>query len=219
MKKRFSLPLFIVTISLFILLFLQSSGLTQNIYDTVRVECLEFVPAEATVTADVTIWNDEDICGFTIPLTFYNPLNTDIVCDSIAWSSTFWSNEPDMAYDIKIDSAANKLMLWGVYGFNRWPTGDHLLGSIYFTTGTTWDESLSMRIDSTSFYPGIIIELSDCFGSPCTLEFIPGCYEQEPPPPPPIPAHTQWGLILIISVVAGLLGFMIIKRRRIIKNA
>jgi len=215
MKNRFLSVLSVIFVSWLTQPFLQNPGLAHNYTDTIRIECLKFAAAQTTVTADVTIWNDQLIQGFSIPLTFYIPGNTDIVCDSVGWSSFFWSNKPPF-YGDTIDSTEKKLILYGAYTSkpNALPIGDHLLATLFFTTGPTWDSSIPIIIDSTSWYfnGALGIELVDTQYYPQVIPhaFIPGCRNL-----PQVPSHTSGALIILIGAVAGFFIFAIMMRRKI----
>jgi hypothetical protein len=175
MKNRFFTVLSIISLSLFILICFQNSALALNDPDTIRVTCLEDVPADTSVAIDIFVWHDEDLCGFSIPLTYYNPLNTDVECDSVVWAPDFLNISP-IVYDVDIDSADNKLMLWWVYMGEQFPSGDNKLATIHFTTGSGWDPDIGVKIDSTYYGPVPKIELSDCAGpAPTPYEFFAGC--------------------------------------------
>ncbi len=206
MKKGVLSVLFIITISIFIQPLFHSPGLAQNLPDTVRVECLKYVPPERTVTAEITIWNDELLCGFSIPLTFDDPYNTDIVCDSISWSQTFWDHKPAL-YGANIDSTEKELVVYLVYFTGTWPIGDNSVATLHFTTGPSWDGSIAMTVDSTCWDNVAWVELVDCTSQITPHEFIAGCQSM-----PSVPTQTSWGLIIIIAAVAGLFGCIILRR-------
>jgi hypothetical protein len=148
---------------------------TVVIADTIKIDCLEQVDAQTTVTIDIRLWNDETICGWAIPLTFYNPLNTDVICDSVQWSSTFWSNKPNI-YSADIYNVDKVIVLYSAYFAGDWPTGDNLLATLHFTTDAAWDTSIGVKIDSTFYPPSSFLELVNCgtgIGTP--MEFLAGC--------------------------------------------
>ena len=209
MRNRYFSTAFIITSALLTLLFFQTTGAAQNRPDTVRVECFKSVPARATATADISIWNDEILGGFSISLTFYDPDNPDIVCDSVSWSSTFWSHKPGL-YDAIIDSTDKKLIIYAAYLVGAWPIGDNSLATLHLTTGPSWDRSIPMKIDSTRWYFPPSIELADEAGIKTPHEFIPGCQGQ-----PAVPSHLPWGLLLLALAVASLLGYTILRRKGI----
>lgn len=151
--------------------------MTVTIPDTIEVECLEHVDASSTVTVDLRLWTDEPVGAFSIPLKFYSPFNTDVECDSVSFSPFFWSiPQPDFGYGAPIDSVNKKIKIWGIYVFKPpWPPGDHLLATLYFTTGAAWDTSIGVKIDSSDFFPAKGIELTDPLGNLLAFEYIPGC--------------------------------------------
>lgn len=148
--------------------------ITVVIPDSIQVDCLEHVDANAKVTVDVRLWADETVCGLTIPFTFYNPLNTDIVCDSVQFSSTFYANLPFM-YGGDVYNEDYKVVMYAAW-FTFWPTGDNLWATLHFSTGAAWDTSIGVKIDSTFYPPTSFLELVNCgtgIGTP--IEFLAGC--------------------------------------------
>ena len=175
MRNRFVPTLFIIIFSLFFLLFCQNNASAQGADpDTVFIECLDHVDAQTTVTVDVRMKTDSSLCGYTIPLIFYNPLNTDVICDSVQWSSTFWANIPFM-YGGDVFNDEHKVVLWAAYYSTEWPVGDNLLATIYFTTGTAWDTSIGVKIDSTQRFPSVFFGLVNCYGEETAGKFMAGC--------------------------------------------
>ncbi len=176
MRIKFFPALFVITLSLFFVLFFQNNALAQyGEVDTIQVECLEHVEANSTVTVDVRIWNDEAICGWAIPLKFYHPLNTDIVCDSIQWGSTVLNNPPAMMA-VNIDNVAKEIVFYDFYSAGEFPVGDHLFATLWFTTGATWDTSTGVKIDSFFSPPSNFLTLVACAtGKDAPIEFLAGC--------------------------------------------
>ncbi len=151
--------------------------ITVVIPDTIEIDCLEHVDANAKVTVDVRLWTDETVCGLTIPLTFYNPLNTDIVCDSVQFSSTFWSNAPFM-YGGDVYNSEHRIVMYAAWYMNFWPTGNNLWATLHFTTGAAWDTSIGVKIDSAFYPPSNVAEIDPCeTGKPTTIEFLAGCLD------------------------------------------
>jgi hypothetical protein len=149
--------------------------ITVVIPDTIKIDCLEHVDANAKVSVDVHLWTDETVCGLTIPLTFYNPLNTDIVCDSVQFSSTFWSNKPFL-YGGDVYNSEHKIVMYAAWNSNFWPTGNNLWATLHFTTGAAWDTSIGVKIDSAFYPPSNVAEIDPCeTGIPTTIEFLAGC--------------------------------------------
>jgi hypothetical protein len=126
------------------------------------------------VAVEIWLWNDKEYGGFTIPLVFYSPLNTDVVYDSVVWGDFLLDSNPTVLLDT-VDNSIKKLNLTGVYMFTTYPVGDTLFATLYFTTGASWDSTVGVDIDSTYFGPNPRIELSDENGAPQDFEFIHGC--------------------------------------------
>ena len=209
MKKNLVLIFIVLTFFLFIQPFLYNMVSGQNQPDTVRVECLKFVSKKSTFTANVTIWSDETLLGIAVPLTFDDPLNPDVVCDSISWSSTFWSTTP-MFYDTKIDSINKKLVFYTVYmTYDAWPIGDNTIATLHFSTGPAWDASMAVIIDTACWGPQGC-ELTDTTSFSTPHEFISGCRLL-----PAVPTQTSWGLIILMVAVAGLFIFAIMIKRKV----
>jgi len=175
-----------------------SAKISVFIADTIYVDCLERVPAETTVTIDIRLWTDATVCGFAVPLIFHSAFNTDIVCDSVQWSSTFWANKPSL-YGVDINNDLKKVLAWGAYITKVWPIGENLLATIWLTTGASWDSSLGVKIDSTFYPPSNVLEVNDCkedplLGSP--VVFIPGCLVLIPTDVPEAPSTGITGFVL-----------------------
>ena len=77
-----------------LVLFFASAAFSQDPSnpDTVRVEQKLTAGPSQHITVQVYVYNDENLGGFVIPLSFYNPDNLDVTCDSIHWASRFTSN-------------------------------------------------------------------------------------------------------------------------------
>lgn len=150
--------------------------ITVIIPDTIEVHCLEHVDASSTVTLDVRLWTDVPLGAYTIDLGFQSAFNTDVVCDSGSWSSTFWSYPGD-GYGIDVDTTNQKVKIWLIYIWGGpWPAGDNLAATLYFTTGAAWDTLIGVVVDSTSTPPQYGgIELVDTGSSLRPFAFIAGC--------------------------------------------
>jgi hypothetical protein len=149
--------------------------------DTCRVEQKATVGANQHVTVNVYVYNDQKLGGFTIPLSFYNPGNTDIYCDSIHWASRFTSNPGTMyagavGYENYIDSTNYRLNIWSVWYGTPFDTGRGLVCTIYFTTGSTWNSDIGIIIDTSFFPPGSNLEFTNTStGLGYIPKFVPGC--------------------------------------------
>jgi len=155
----------LVSAALFLLILL-SFDLCFGVKDTIEVGQIGPVDANSSVGVNLTIFNDEAIGGFPIPLSFYSTENPDVVCDSIQWSSRFI---PDSVYAYAgdggsdfIDSASKKLNIWAIWKDSLSP-GDGIIATIYFTTGSGWNAAKAVPLDSTSYdvNPGIVLSSLD----------------------------------------------------------
>ncbi len=43
---------------------------------------------------ECSIWTDDTLSGFIIPISFYNSQNRDIICDSVVWDTFITSSNP-----------------------------------------------------------------------------------------------------------------------------
>lgn len=143
--------------------------------DTCRVEQKTTVGPNQQVTVDVYVYNDQKLGGFTIPLSFYNPENTDVYCDSIHWGPRFTSNPGTIyagieGYENYVDTTNYRLSIWSVWYGTPFDTGSGLLCTIYFTTGSAWNSDIGVIIDTTYIPPGSNLEFTN---SSTGMGFIP----------------------------------------------
>ena len=173
--------LFFIAILAFTLTSFQisSAQFDPGVKDTCRIEQKEIALPEQQVTIEVWVYNDEEIEGFAIPLSFYHPSNTDIVCDSIHWSNRVMDNPPDLYASPGsdyIDSTAYRLNIWAMWFSNpALIAGEGPICTIYFTTGSSWDHTQGVVLDTT-FYPPSN-ELLFVASGPISFKpfFVPGC--------------------------------------------
>jgi hypothetical protein len=147
--------------------------------DTVEVGMIGPAPANSSVAVDVRLFNDENIGGFTIPLSFDTTVSLDVTCDSIHWSSRFWTNLPyayagDGPISDYIDDANNKLNIWAVWGTDTLPPGNGVIATIHFTTGPGWNETDKVYLNPTSYGANSGIVLSSLDGYELDFEFLGG---------------------------------------------
>ena len=160
--------------------------------DTVRVDYLYYVPANTETTVGVYMYNDEDLAAWGIPLIFDDPTNTDIVCDSLVYSSRLPSGA--ITVDPSIDSTNNKLRFCFITIFGPYylpVSGDsaELAGTIYFTTGPNWDDTDPVKLDTAKWPPATILELVDLFALQIIPEFCRGALEVKDVPQASIPEN------------------------------
>jgi len=159
------------------LLILLSFDLCFAVKDTIEVGQIGPVGANTSVAVDLRLFNDEYIGGFAIPLSFQSTENPDVKCDSIHWSSRFlpasvYAHAGDGGSDY-IDSTNQRLNLWAVWTDSLSP-GDGIMATIYFTTGSGWNPTKAVLLDSASHdvNPGIVLSSLD--GYELDFEFLGG---------------------------------------------
>ncbi|HEX9917475.1 MAG TPA: dockerin type I repeat-containing protein [candidate division Zixibacteria bacterium] len=151
-----------------------------NYPDTVKVEQKLTVGPSQHVTVTLNVDNDEKLGGIVIPLVFKNPDNPDVKCDSIHWAPRFTANPAtsyagDPTTPNYVDTANYKINIWAVWYSTPFDTGNGLLCTIYFTTGSSWNSDIGIIVDSTSIPPTNQLEFSDVGGGSFTPVFQPGC--------------------------------------------
>ncbi|HVP35722.1 MAG TPA: dockerin type I repeat-containing protein, partial [Terriglobales bacterium] len=152
-----------------------------GIPDTVRVEQKLTAGPSQHIQVQVSIINDATLGGFVIPLSFYNPDNLDVKCDSIHWVTRFTSNPATMyagsvGYENYIDTLNHKLNIWGVWYGTPLAAGNGPICTIYFTTGSTWKSDIGIIIDSTTVPPTNQLEFTDAAtGNGFMPKYSPGC--------------------------------------------
>ena len=173
--------LFFATLLMFTLISFQVSSAQDDpgTRDTCRIEQKEMVLPNQQVTIDVWVYNDEELLALVIPLSFYNPYNTDIVCDSIHWSDRVMTYTPDMYADsssLYIDTTAYRVNIWAMWFYSpALVAGAGPVCTIYFTTGSSWDYNKGVILDSTFYPPSNQLQFVDTYYESFMPFFIPGC--------------------------------------------
>lgn len=166
----------LLSATLFVLILL-SFSLCLAAKDTIEVGRIGPIKADTSVVVDLKLFNDEYIGGFTIPLSFYSSENLDVKCDSVHWSQRFLDQTlyayAGDGFSDYIDSTNKKLNIWAIFT-DSLPAGSGIIATIHFTTGSGWDSTLSVPLDSTSYEvnPGIV--LSSLNGYELDFEFLGG---------------------------------------------
>jgi hypothetical protein len=142
--------------------------------DTCRVEQKGVVGSSQQVTVEIHAYNDESLGGFQIPLTYYNPDNPDVVCDSVHWAQRFWDNYTS-SNGGDVDTANYRVRIWAVWVMGSFPAGSGLLATMYFTTGSGWDPDAGIILDSTFMPPNSRVEFVDQEATIITPVYLPGC--------------------------------------------
>jgi hypothetical protein len=154
-----------------------------GIPDTVRAESKTLPSGTAAFTIDVTLYNDEEIGGFNLPVSWSS---VDLTCDSVSWvgSRVEANSIPPMS---SIDNDNQRLQAGYIAGFFDPPLqpGEGLLYTIYFTVapGVT---DLAALIDSTFFPPAGNFALTTATGFNFDPQFQAGNVVIGTPPAPEI---------------------------------
>lgn len=163
LKSKFVLAVFLSLFFFSFSNFAQAQNPDPGDPDTVWIEQIPSLGPNQSVVVNVVAYTDELVAGISIPLIFYDPDNTDIVCDSIKWGSWVTDASPSMESG-QIDTLNYKLAMQAVWFTGGLPSGHDILAKIYFHTGPDWQANKGVVIDSTTYYPpdiGIRFEFID----------------------------------------------------------
>jgi len=167
----------ILVILLALFLFLPTAGVVladdPGIPDTCRVQCLDFTPPGQQVVIPVTVYNDEALGGLAVPLTFgHAPF--DVVCDSVSFQGSRITDAEVVG--ATIDTANYRLVFYVIYFSTDLPVGDGIVANLFFTTGSNWDTTLCVQVDSTFYPPTTRLEFTPrASGQALRPKFIKGC--------------------------------------------
>ncbi len=141
--------------------------------DTCRVECPGVTLPDQQVVLEVTVYNDEDLGGLAVPLIFgHSPM--DVVCDSVSFVGT--RSEYAEYQGSSIDTAGYQLVFYAIFVDSDLTAGDGAVANIYFTTGTDWDSTQCLEIDTAFFPPATVLEFTPrASGQALFPEFKAGC--------------------------------------------
>ncbi|HVP35561.1 MAG TPA: T9SS type A sorting domain-containing protein, partial [Terriglobales bacterium] len=152
MKRNLLLLFFfviIVSLTGFNLALAQDPG----VRDTCTVQRLQNVPANTQVVVNVDIANDEHLGTFVIPLVFPDTASTlDVKCDSVSFVGTRAASATLVTDASSIENSKHRLVVYAIWFIGDLAPGSGTVAKIYFTTGSTWNSSLSVPVDS-QFYP------------------------------------------------------------------
>lgn len=152
-----------------------------GIADTVRVESKSLPLATTKFTVAVNLYNDEQLGGCDVPLTWDSP---DIICDSISYVGSrvsYVGNKP-----VQIDSTNRQLHSGFIILFEAsLPPGTGLLYTVYFSVKTGATDQV-ITIDSTLYPPVAQLVLSLADGSTITPEFVKAKERLGNPPTSPV---------------------------------
>jgi hypothetical protein len=180
MKRNFLIALLLVII-------LATFALAQDpgVVDTCLVERVASVPASSQVVVNIYLVNDSASGGYSIPLAFPDSVtNLDITCDSISFvgtrsaAATYKSDVITCAECI--DNTKNRISVFAIWFAGNLAAGDVSSGpiaKIYFTTGSGWDPSGSVALDTVLWPPATSYEFSTEAGIPYYPVFGKGALE------------------------------------------
>jgi len=138
----------------------QDSG----VKDTCYVDRITKVLPSTQVVMNVYIVNDEELGGFTIPLEFPDSAtDLDITCDSISFAGTRITNSDAKSDQSSIKNDKNKLIVYAIWVLTTpvLQPGNVASGpvaKIYFTTGSSWDSTRYVPVDTTLWPPVVELE-------------------------------------------------------------
>jgi hypothetical protein len=172
MKPKFCL-LLLVSVFLLILTAIPTWADDPGNPDTCRVQCGDLTLPGQQVVIGVDVYNDEDLGGLVVPLTFGHS-GLDLVCDSVS----FVGGRAEHAEyrGIAIDSTEFKLLFYAVFLDSHMVAGDGTVAYLYFSTGPTWDSALCVHIDTAFYPPTTVLEFTPrSSGQALHPEFDRGC--------------------------------------------
>ncbi len=172
MKKIFITALLLVTM-------LSTFALAQDpgTPDTCWVERLEMVPPNSQIVVNVYLTNDEAIGGFAVPLVFPDTVtNLDITCDSVSFVGTRSSGLIYGSDSTSVDNDKNKVVAFAFFVVTI-PAGTGSIAKIYFSTGSAWDSTQSVPIDTSFWPPTSGYEFSTDLGASFYPIFLKGALE------------------------------------------
>jgi len=121
--------------------------------DTCWVSQIPSLGPNQSVVVAVMGYADHALGGFVVPLIFYDPDNSDIVCDSIVFDNWVTDASPSLSSAI-IDTTNYKLNVGAVWFTGGMPAGRDTLGRVYFSTGPSWLGNKGVVLDTTTYDPG-----------------------------------------------------------------
>jgi hypothetical protein len=165
-----------LTLVFFLVLFCLTSfnfALAQDpgIPDTCIIQRIEKVLPNTQVVVDVYVFNDEHLGGITIPLVYPDTNSTlDVRCDSVSFVGTRSASATLTTDSNSIANSKHRLAVYAVWFVGDLAPGSGSVAKIYFSTGPTWDSTLSIPVDSQFFPPTSELAFVDPTG---LITFIP----------------------------------------------
>lgn len=139
--------------------------------DTCIIQRIEKVLPNSQVVVDIYVYNDENLGGITIPLVYPDTNSTlDVRCDSIVFAGTRSASATLVSDTASIQNNKHRLVVYAVWFVGDLAPGSGSVAKIYFSTGSTWDSTLSVAVDSQFYPPTSELAFVDPTGS---VTFIP----------------------------------------------
>jgi hypothetical protein len=148
--------LLVVCLIVFVVLLSSSIVLAADV--VVEARTPEGVGPNSHFMVPISVCNNQSLCAFQFPVTFYHNTNNDVRCDSIQWTSAFLETGPtmlagqngDITY-LHNNSETMAVLPWAVW-FNGigMPAGKREICKLYFTTGAKFDKNVGFHLDITS---------------------------------------------------------------------
>jgi len=166
---------FLLLVSLFIFVLAANLSLADDPGnpDTCRVQCGDAALPGQQVVISVDVYNDEDLGGLVVPLTFgYSGL--DVVCDSVS----FVGGRAEHAEyrGVTVDTADYSLAFYAVFIDSHLVAGDGAVAQLYFSTGPGWDSAVCIHVDTSFYPPTTVLEFTPrSSGQALHPEFQKGC--------------------------------------------
>jgi hypothetical protein len=140
--------------------------------DTVYLDSVYDISAnQKYIPFVINFANDEFLGSIRVPLTYYNPLNTDIYLDSISWakSRVEYVRKKEI-FTVSTSHYDDKKFLITVTPFpdeKSIPPGRGLLCTLYFHTGPKWDPNIEVEVDTTRVNHFSLLFINEKFTSCC----------------------------------------------------
>jgi hypothetical protein len=140
-----------------------------GIPDTVRVTSIDLLPGQTHFDLEVRLYNDEELAGISIPLTWDSP---DISCVSASFAGT--RIDYIATKDCIIDNANQQLTLYAIVFFENFlQPGSGLICTLHFSVAPTLSQQLVV-VDSEFIPPATPLVLTTTAGFNFIPQFVPG---------------------------------------------
>lgn len=137
--------------------------------DTVRVTSIDLLPGQTEFDIEVHLYNDEELAGISIPLTWDSP---DISCVSASFAGTRINYIATK--ECIIDNANQQLTLYAIVFFENFIQPESgLICTLHFSVAPTLSQQLVV-VDSEFISPATYLMLNTTAGFNFIPQFVPG---------------------------------------------